>query len=268
MLDGLAAALEGKTYEVIVVDDASTDSTAEIVLARKSVKLVQHPQNMGYGAALKSGIRQARYNLILIIDSDGSYAPQEIPGLLEHAGQYDMVIGARTGDKVNIQLYRRPAKWFLSQLANYLIGIKIPDLNSGMRIFKKDVIEKFFNILPNAFSFTTTSTLAFHANGHSVKYIPINYHQRIGRSKISPLRDGFNFIMLILRTITYFNPLKVFLSIGLVLLLAAIFVALYSLLVIGKFMDVTTILLVITAIQAMFFGLLADLVVRRHNKSD
>ena len=252
-----------QVYEIIVVDDGSTDNTANIAREKDFVKLIQHPQNKGYGAAIKTGIKNATNDLILIIDDDGSYPAKDTPRLLEYAEQYDMVVGARTGKEVKIQLYRRPAKWFLSKLANYLAETKIPDLNSGMRIFRRKDIEKFFNILPDKFSFTTTMTLAYHTTGLLVKYVPINYYRRKGKSKIKPFKDGFNFIMLIFRTITYFNPLKVFLPAGFAFFVAAIFVFLYSTFLLGRFMDVTTIVLVVAAIQTVLFGLLADLVVRR-----
>ena len=262
VLDELIEVLEGQACEIIVVDDCSTDNTAKIV-REKEVKLIQHQQNIGYGAAIKNGIENATDDLILIIDGDGSYPAKDAPRLLEYADQYDMVVGARTGKEVKIQLYRRPAKWFLSQLANCLAETKIPDLNSGMRIFRSKDAEKFLNILPSKFSFTTTMTLAYHTTGLLVKYVPINYYKRAGKSKIKPFKDGFNFIMLIFRTITYFNPLKVFLPVGFAFFVAAIFVFLYSTLFVGRFMDVSTIVLVVAAIQTVLFGLLADLVVRR-----
>ena len=262
VLDELIEVLEGQACEIIVIDDCSTDNTAKIV-REKEVKLIQHQQNIGYGAAIKTGIKNATDDLILIIDGDGSYPVKAIPELSNEVDQYNLVVGARTGEKVKIQLYRRPAKWFLSKLANYLAETKIPDLNSGMRIFRREDVEKILNILPNKFSFTTTMTLAYHTTGLLVKYVPINYYKRAGKSKIKPFKDGFNFIMLIFRTITYFNPLKVFLPVGFAFFVAAIFVFLYSALFSGRFMDVTTIVLVVAAIQTVLFGLLADLVVRR-----
>ena len=262
VLDELIEILEDKTYEIIAVDDGSTDTTVKAV-QEKPVTLIQHPHNIGYGAAIKTGIKNAANDLIVIIDGDGSYPVKAIPELLKEAEEYDMVVGARVGKEVKIQLYRRPAKWFLSKLANYLAETKIPDLNSGMRIFRRKEVEKFYNILPNKFSFTTTITLAYHTTGLLVKYVPINYYKRAGKSKIRPFKDGFNFIMLILRTITYFNPLKIFLPVSFVFFVAAILVFLYSTLVMGRFMDVTTVILVVAAIQTVLFGLLADLVVRR-----
>ena len=262
VLDELIEILEDKAYEIIAVDDGSTDTTVKAV-QEKPVTLIQHPHNIGYGAAIKTGIKNAANDLIVIIDGDGSYPVKAIPELLKEAEEYDMVVGARVGKEVKIQLYRRPAKWFLSKLANYLAETKIPDLNSGMRIFRRKEVEKFYNILPNKFSFTTTITLAYHTTGLLVKYVPINYYKRAGKSKIRPFKDGFNFIMLILRTITYFNPLKIFLPVSFVFFVAAILVFLYSTLVMGRFMDVTTVILVVAAIQTVLFGLLADLVVRR-----
>ncbi len=198
----------------------------------------------------------------MIIDGDGTYPVKAIPELLEEVDNYDMVVGARTGKEVKIQLYRKPAKWFLSKLANYLVGTKIPDLNSGMRIFKKEAATDFFNILPSTFSFTTTITLAYLSNDYNVKYIPIDYDERTGKSKIKPFRDGFNFIMLIVRTITYFNPLKVFLPTSIVLFVFGFIMLLCQGIVTRNVADLP-IMLIIAAFQIGFLGLLADLVVRR-----
>lgn len=252
-----------RKYEIIVVDDGSTDETPSILKKIQGIELIVNDENRGYGAALKRGIKKSRGNIIIITDADGTYPNKDIPRLLEYADQYDMVVGARTGKNVKIPLYRRPAKWFLTKLANYLSESKIPDLNSGMRTFKRDTILQFFNILPSGFSFTTTITLAYLNNDYSVKYVPIDYHSRKGESKIRPVKDTLGFISLIIRTITYFNPLKVFLPVGLALFAAAIAVFAYSTFILGKFMDVATVVLVVASIQVCLFGLLADLVVRR-----
>ena len=262
VLDELIAVLEGQTYEIIVVDDGSTDNTTEVVQEKDFVKFIQHPQNIGYGAAIKTGIKNATNDLILIIDGDGSYPVNAIPELLKEADQYDMVVGARTGKEVKIQLYRKPAKWFLSKLANYLSETKITDLNSGMRTFRKEDAIKFFNILPSNFSFTTTLTLAYLSSDYNVKYVSIDYHERTGKSKIKPFRDGFNFIMLIVRTITYFNPMKVFLPISIVLFVFGFVILLYDGIVHRNVADLP-VMLILAAFQIGFLGLLADLIVRK-----
>ncbi len=265
VLDGLKAILGDKeqSYEVIVVDDGSTDDTAKIVQQKGIARLIQHPYNRGYGAALKTGILHASGDTILTIDADGTYQAKDIPRLLKQTDGYDMIVGSRTGKEVKVPLYRKPAKWFLTKLANYLSRANIPDLNSGMRMFKKVDIKRFLTLLPSSFSFTTTLTLAYHCNDYLVKYVPIDYYQRAGKSKIKPLRDGLNFILLIFRVITYFNPLRVFLPIAFSLLVAAVIVLICSLLLLDRIMDATVVALFVAAIQIGAFGLLADAIAKR-----
>jgi glycosyltransferase involved in cell wall biosynthesis len=157
-------------HEIIVVDDGSTDGTVDAAQRQEGVRLIQHHTNRGYGAAIKTGIRQARYDWIAIIDADGTYPPEALPGLLDEIDQCDMVVGARpSGD---IPAARRPAKWLLARLAEYLAETQIPDLNSGLRVFRKDVALSYFNILPSAFSFTITITIAFLSDHYLVKFVP------------------------------------------------------------------------------------------------
>jgi glycosyltransferase involved in cell wall biosynthesis len=202
----------GWQFELIVVDDGSRDRTRERAEA-EGVDVLVMPENRGYGAALKAGIRRARYDTILITDADGTYPCEAIPRILDEMGGYDMVVGARIGESVAIPLIRRPAKWVLRRLASYLAGRHIPDLNSGLRAMRKSLIQKFEHILPSGFSFTTTITLAALCSGALVRYSPIDYHARIGESKIRA-SHAFEFLVLILRTTVYFNPLKVFLPLG------------------------------------------------------
>jgi len=249
--------------DIIVVDDGSTDETAAIA-GDYDVQVIEHRQNRGYGASLKTGIRAATEEYILITDADGTYPVDAIPELISHVDEYDMVTGARKGENVSIPTYRRPAKWFLSKLANYLVDDTIPDLNSGLRIFRKEDAKELFHILPSGFSFTTTITLSYHTSDRRVRYVPIDYLERDGESKINPIRDGLNFILLILRTATYFNPLRVFFPIGIAFLFLSVFVYIYTEFVLGLFFETTTVILAVFGIQILMFGLLADLVVRRH----
>ncbi|MFC2066187.1 glycosyltransferase family 2 protein [Chloroflexota bacterium] len=265
VLEELKATLDevGQPYEVIVVDDGSTDDTAAIVQEKGGVRLIQHPYNRGYGASLKTGILKAAGDIILTFDADGSYKARDIPKLMEQAEDYDMVVGARTGKEVKIPPYRKPAKWFLTKLASYLSRTKIPDLNAGMRLFKKVDVEQFMGILPSSFSFTTTLTLAYLCNDYLVKYVSVDCYERVGKSKIKPVRDGLNFILLILRVITYFNPLRVFLPVALGLLATALIVLFGSLMLLGGILDATVVALFVAGIQIGALGLLADAIARR-----
>jgi glycosyltransferase involved in cell wall biosynthesis len=208
----------GRPWELIVVDDGSSDGTAAAA-ERPGVHLIRQGRNRGYGAALKTGIRAAQHELIVITDADGTYPAESIPALLDHAAENDMVVGARVGENVHIPLVRRPAKWVLGRLASYLAEEEIPDLNSGLRVMKKSLVEKYEHLLPSGFSFTTTITLALLCSGCRVHYHPIEYHKRVGHSKIRAAH-AYQFLMLILRTIVYFNPLRVFLPLGLLFFLA------------------------------------------------
>lgn len=248
-------------FEIIVVNDGSIDKT-ELILSHwhSQIKTINHSLNRGYGASLKTGVLASRYELICIIDCDGTYPSDQIPALVNKIDPADMVVGTRTGATVNIPWLRKPAKWILNQLANYLVERKIPDLNSGLRVMKKDAVKRFFKILPNGFSFTSTLTLAFLANNFSVEYIPINYHHRTGKSKIRPIRDTLNFLQLIIRTCLYFNPLKIFLPMSLFLFLSSTFLLFYSYFFTPKVMDISTIVLFVASIQMLAIGMLADLI--------
>lgn len=202
----------GMEYELLIVDDGSEDKTAELARSQ-DVPVIQLPENKGYGAALKAGIAKSKYDIIVITDADGTYPASEIPNLVSQLDGYDMVVGARIGANVAIPMVRRPAKWVLGKLAGYLAGRPIPDLNSGLRVMRKDLIKRFIHLLPQGFSFTTTITLSALCSGSSVRYSKIDYHARVGQSKIRP-GHAFDFLLLILRTIVYFHPLKIFLPVG------------------------------------------------------
>jgi glycosyltransferase involved in cell wall biosynthesis len=218
-------------YEVIVVDDGSTDGTASEA-ANHPVQLISFPGNRGYGAAIKAGIARARAETIVIIDADGSYPSEAIPVLLGLTDGYDMVVGARTTEINHTPFIRRPAKWFLRVLASYLAGQHIPDLNSGLRVMKKNLVQRFNHLLPSGFSFTTSVTLALMCNDYLVRYHPIDYYRRTGRSKVRP-KDAYGFLLLIVRTIVYFNPLRVFIPLGGFLFFAGLTKLIYDIGIVG-----------------------------------
>jgi len=265
VLDGISSAMEsaGIEYEIIVVNDGSSDGTSQAAAAHGGARVIDLDMNLGYGAAIKQGLQSTRHELVAITDADGTYPPEALPGLVRAMDGCDMVVGARTGDNVAMPLVRRPAKWALTTLANYLTSAKIPDLNSGMRVMRKTAIKRFMNILPQGFSFTTTITLAMLGNDYRVRFEPIDYHPRTGKSKIRPIADTLNFLTIIIRTIMYFNPLKIFIPISAILFLMSLALLLYSGFVLGRVMDVTVIIMVSLAIQVAVIGLLADLIDKR-----
>ncbi len=245
----------GWEYELIVIDDGSTDGTAAAADSAGVARVLRREGNRGYGAALKAGTRAAKHPWILITDADGTYPVASIPALLAYAENADMVVGARTGTSVRIPLVRRPAKAFLRWLASFLAERDLPDINSGMRLMHRELIERYVHLLPEGFSFTTTITLAAACNKHPVVYHPIDYHARLGNSKIRP-RHAFDFTLLILRIIVVFNPLKVFLPIGAVLAVIGLGKLVYD--IVLDNLSETTVLGLLAAILIWSVGLLAD----------
>jgi glycosyltransferase involved in cell wall biosynthesis len=251
----------GCQYEIIVVDDGSRDGSAELARAGGATVLC-HPHNQGYGAALKTGIRHAKYDLVAITDADGTYPIEDLSNLLTAIGGADMVVGARIGQEVNIPAIRKPAKWFLRRLASYLTGVEIPDINSGLRVFRKDIAMEFIRLYPDRFSFTTTITLAMMTNGYVVLFVPINYHPREGRSKIRPIRDTISFLGLTVRTVLYFRPLKVFGPTASAILLVGV-VRTFVHVVTALHVDTSDVLLLLGGLNILAVGLLADLIDKR-----
>jgi len=263
-LDTIIATMDGSgySYEVIVVDDGSTDRTADIARA-KGAKVIQHPINRGTGAARRTGILQARGEIIVMTDGDGTYPNQDIPRLLEYLPAFDQVMGARTSEQGSFRFLRAPAKWFIRKLACYLTGMDIPDLNSGLRAFKREVMLKFLYLIPDGFSCVSTMTLAFLCNGYTIKYVPIDYYKRIGRSKFHPVTDTYNYLLTVVRMVMYFNPLKIFLPSSLVLFLLGAAKTIYDNFVNQRIRESDVIIVVVSIVIGMM-GLLADLIVVQH----
>ena len=253
--------VSGRSYEVVVIDDGSTDGT-QAVLSSSGVQVVRHRANRGYGAALKTGIRATSHPLIAILDADGTYPIARLPDLLARADRADMVVGARTGSSVHVPPMRRPVKWLLTRVANVLSGHQIPDLNSGMRVFRRELALRFIGLFPDGFSLTSTITLASHINGYRVEYVPIDYYRRTGASSIRPVRDTLNFLLLIVRMVVTFRPLNVFLPTAAVLLVLGVVKAAIDFARTGAFGTAAAIL-ILAALQIALMGLLADLVTRR-----
>jgi glycosyltransferase involved in cell wall biosynthesis len=244
--------------EIIVVDDGSTDGTGDKARALNA-KVLVHPYNRGYGAALKTGILATQAELVMIMDADCTYPPDAIPRLLSNAQGADMVVGARELTSTGVVWVRRPAKWLLNRLASYLVGRHVPDLNSGQRVMKRSTVLRYMHLCPEGFSFTSTITLAMMSNGHLVLWEPIEYSQRKGDSKIRPSHFA-GFVLLVVRAIVLFNPLKVFLPLG-----AGLFVIGIGKLVqdiVLENLSETAVMAFLAAIVVWSVGLLADMIAR------
>lgn len=260
---------KGGRGEIVLVDDGSSDGTRDRLAAIAAaghvpqLRVIFHTANHGYGAAIKTGVRRARSELIVIIDADGTYPADRIPDLVETAASADMVVGARTEGRDPQPWLRRAAKNVLRAHCSWLVGERIPDLNSGLRVFRKSAFERFERILPDGFSLTTTITVAMMRNHYTVIFTPITYAERVGRSKIRPVADTMGFMQLILRTGMTFAPLRLLLP--LILLLGAGFAAslVYDIAVLQDLTD-KTLMLLLFFMNTVLFALLADMIDRRN----
>jgi glycosyltransferase involved in cell wall biosynthesis len=205
-----------KKYELIYINDGSTDKTEEIIRTYP-VKIFNHHVNKGYGAALKTGIRKATGDKIIILDSDGQHNPEYIEQIVELLNEYDMVIGER--NKESFQVKRRQAgKNLIRRVGEFLVEQKLPDYNSGFRGFDKELMREMLHLMPNGFSMSTTSTLAFLKEGYTIGTFPIQVEERIGRkSNVRMVKDGSKTMLLLLRIIMLFNPLKIFFPLSLII---------------------------------------------------
>ena len=200
----------GVPHEIWVVDDGSSDGTGRIAESCGAA-VIAHPENLGYGAALKTGILRSQNEWIAILDADGSYPVEELPRLLREIPAFDMVVGARTGAYYEGSMGKHVSRKIFQWLVEFVTGRRIPDINSGMRIFRRDIAARHFRMISNGFSFTTTLTLAMMLEYHFVKYVPIAYHQRIGKSHVHHLWDTLRAGQIIAQAILHYNPIKFFL---------------------------------------------------------
>ncbi len=251
-------------FEILVIDDHSGDRTAEIAKSL-SARVIRRPFTGGSGSSRRTGILNAEGEIIVMLDADGSYEASDIPKLIEFFPEYDQVNGARTSEQGTLKLLRTPAKWFLRRLACYLTKTHIPDLNTGLKAFKKSVMMNYLWVLPDGFSCVTTMTLAFLTNGYAVKYIPTTYHKRIGKSKFHPVKDSLNYLSTIVRMVMYFRPLRIFMPTAVGLFIFAIVKSILSLVYTATLQE-SDIIIFMAAIMIFSLGLIADLIVTYNNR--
>ncbi len=246
-------------YEIVVVDDGSSDLTAQYA-RQAGARVVSHPHNVGYGRSLKDGITAAHYDTIVITDADGTYPVERIPDLLQHYIRgFDMVVGQRTGEHYKESAIKAPLRSILKLLVEYTAGRRIPDINSGLRVFRRETVMPYFQHLCDTFSFTTSLTLAYMMTGRFVTYLPMEYHSRIGKTKVRLFRESLRTLQYIVQAIIYYNPLKIFLLMSALCLLFAAF----SLIIAMIFQITSAFILsvgsILVAILVFALGLLADL---------
>ena len=245
----------GTWHEIIVVDDGSTDATGERACAAGAI-VVRHPYNKGNGAAVKSGIRKATGDVVLIVDGDGQHRPADAARLVSGIGEYELVVGARSA-ATQATLARRFGNHLLNRLASYLTERNIPDLTSGFRAARRDCLLEFLHLLPNGFSTPATTTLSFIKAGYSVSFVPIEAEQRVGQSKIKLARDGAKFFLILLRIITIFSPLRIFVPISVITFALGF---LYALRTIWTQSHVTnsSVLLIVLSVVIFLVGLVSE----------
>lgn len=231
-IEAIINVLSGKNinFEIIVVNDGSQDSTNQIVEQFSQCKLVCHPINLGYGRSLKDGINAATHETIVVTDADGTYPAEDVPRLVEKYSEgFDMVVGKRTGPYYRQSFFKFSLRRILKFMVEWACGKKIPDINSGFRIFNKSEIKHFYFHLCDTFSFTTSLTLAYMMTGRLVAYLPINYNRREGKSHVRLLRDSVHTLTYIIKQILYFNPIHIFFLFGALWVFLGIIAFLFSL---------------------------------------
>jgi len=240
-------------YEIIVVDDGSKDRSGEILVSIDGVKVISHPYNKGYGASLKTGASISEHDWILFFDADGQHRPEYVGEFLTYIQDYDMIVGARSGYLGPI--IRQPGKKILKWLASYLVDFKIPDLNCGLRMIKRSLFDKYAHLCPGGFSISTTLNMTFLKEGLNIKFVPIQINKRTGRSTVRP-RHALEALVLIIRLITLFSPMRFFVPVALVFFLAAFGFLIYD--IVHSNLSNTTVVFFISAVLLFFFGLILD----------
>ncbi|MBT5874704.1 MAG: glycosyltransferase family 2 protein [Candidatus Latescibacteria bacterium] len=264
VLEGLADADLPGLLEILVVDDGSEDTTgavAESACQRLPVKVIRHSVNRGYGASLKTGIRAAQGEIVLMMDADGQHSPEDAKNIIHAlASDDDMVVGLRGSGSAR-DAWRKPGKWVLGKLANYLSRTHIPDLNSGLRAVRRTVISKYLHLLPDGYSASTTSTMALIKRGYAIRWEPITALPRAGgASSVRQMHDGLGVILLMIRLIALFDPLRVFLPTGALFFTGGVISGIYYFFY-GSFgggVSVGSLLLLLTGLLLFFFGIVAD----------
>ncbi len=264
----------GYPYELLAYDDASTDETLarlhEAAPRFPRLQVVSFHRNGGSGTVRRIGTQNARGEIVVWTDADMSYPNDRIPELvqiLEKDATIDQVVGARTSEQGTHKLLRVPAKWFIRKLAEVLTNAHIPDLNSGLRAFRRQVALPYMRLLPPGFSCVTTITIAFLSDQHDVRYVPIEYAKRAGTSKFKFVRDAYRYILQVLRMVMYFNPLKVLMPVALFLLALGLAKGVFDMVVHPLLFAVNTVLIFVSGLIIASLALLADLIVRSRGDS-
>jgi glycosyltransferase involved in cell wall biosynthesis len=258
-----------KSCEIIVIDDGSSDNTAQVARSSGAI-VIQHPYNIGNGAAVKTGIRNARGSILVTLDGDGQHDPNDIPKLLGNIGKYDMVVGSRNSES-DTAAHRDVANMVFNSLASYVAGRKIEDLTSGFRAVKTHIARQFVYLLPNTFSYPSTITLSIVRAGYSLGYEPIRFARRTGKtkSKINPLHDGFRFLMIILKIAVFYAPLKIFLPLSALIFLLGVAYGLMRIFLLNAPYGQTSALLLSTAVLTFMVGLVSEQIAQlRFDRSD
>jgi glycosyltransferase involved in cell wall biosynthesis len=254
-------------YEILVIDDGSTDETA-LRAQNAGARVISHPYNIGNGAAVKTGIRQAKGDILVMMDGDGQHNPEDIPKLLEKIGPYDMVVGARTGDSES-HFHRDAANGFYNLFASYICKRKIQDLTSGFRAIKADIAGQFVSLLPNTFSYPTTITMAILRSGFSLAYVPIRANRCVGKSKIKLIRDGSRFLLIMLKIATLFSPMRVFFPVSIAMFLTGVGYGIFRILFMGGRYGSTSAMLITMSVMIFMVGLVSEQIAQlRYDRSE